>query len=56
VHAEGPDHAKHFSATVHVGGRPYGTGQGRSKKQAEQGAAREAWQTLSVPEPSQADA
>ena len=56
VHAEGPDHAKHFSATVYVDGCAYGTGEGRSKKQAEQSAARTAWLMLSTPEPSQADA
>jgi ribonuclease-3 len=43
---EGPDHAKEFEATVHIQGRPYGTGRGRSKKQAEQAAAREAWTAL----------
>ena len=50
VSADGPDHAKHFSATVYVNGVAYGTGQGRSKKQAEQSAARNAWQTLSKPD------
>ncbi len=39
----GPDHAKVFEAQVLVGGRPRGRGQGRSKKQAEQMAARDAW-------------
>jgi ribonuclease-3 len=43
---EGPDHAKRFYATVHVGGRSYGSGEGRSKKQAEQAAARVAWELL----------
>ena len=43
---EGPDHAKSFFATVHVGGLQRGTGEGRSKKQAEQAAARAAWATL----------
>ncbi|MGH9183298.1 MAG: ribonuclease III [Acidimicrobiales bacterium] len=43
---EGPDHAKRFFATVEVGGRIRGRGQGRSKKQAEQGAARQAWEAL----------
>jgi ribonuclease-3 len=43
---EGPDHAKRFSATVVVGGRRRGSGEGRSKKQAEQAAARVAWQEL----------
>ncbi|MDP8937716.1 MAG: ribonuclease III [Actinomycetota bacterium] len=56
VRAQGPDHAKHFSATVYVDGSAYGTGEGRSKKQAEQSAARTAWLTLSTPEPSEADA
>jgi ribonuclease III len=43
---EGPDHAKAFEAVVHVHGRPQGFGRGRSKKQAEQAAAREAWERL----------
>ncbi len=43
---EGPDHAKAFEAVVHVHGRPHGFGRGRSKKQAEQAAAREAWERL----------
>jgi ribonuclease-3 len=40
---DGPDHAKRFDASVRVGGTVRGTGQGRSKKQAEQAAARVAW-------------
>jgi ribonuclease-3 len=40
---DGPDHAKRFDASVRVGGTLWGTGQGRSKKQAEQAAARMAW-------------
>ncbi|MDP9072109.1 MAG: ribonuclease III [Actinomycetota bacterium] len=43
---EGPDHAKRFFATVHVGGQQMGSGEGRSKKQAEQVAARAAWEEL----------
>jgi ribonuclease-3 len=43
---EGPDHAKKFTATVSVAGVPYGSGQGRSKKEAEQHAAREAYEQL----------
>jgi ribonuclease-3 len=39
VRDEGPDHAKHFYATVMIGQEPYGEGEGRSKKQAEQAAA-----------------
>jgi ribonuclease III len=38
----GPDHEKEFTATVWLGGEPLGTGIGRSKKEAEQQAAREA--------------
>ncbi len=40
---EGPDHAKRFFATVSVAGVERGRGEGRSKKQAEQAAARVAW-------------
>lgn len=43
---EGPDHAKRFFATVRVGEHGEGAGEGRSKKQAEQAAARMAWQHL----------
>jgi ribonuclease-3 len=46
VRDEGPDHAKHFYATVLVGDQPYGEGEGRSKKQAEQAAAWVAWTSL----------
>ena len=42
----GPDHAKLFMAEVLVGGNPRGRGEGRSKKQAEQQAARHAWHAL----------
>jgi ribonuclease-3 len=43
----GPDHEKEFSATVHLAGKPWGSGVGRSKKEAEQQAAREAFERLS---------
>jgi ribonuclease-3 len=43
---EGPDHRKRFSATVLIAGVARGTGNGRSKKLAEQAAARSAWGTL----------
>jgi ribonuclease-3 len=46
VRDEGPDHAKHFYATVVVSDRTYGDGEGRSKKQAEQAAAWVAWSRL----------
>ena len=42
VSSEGPDHAKEFTATVYLDGQEFGQGQGRSKKEAEQQAAREA--------------
>jgi ribonuclease-3 len=43
---EGPDHSKRFFASVSLRGEVYGTGEGRSKKAAEQAAAREAWARL----------
>jgi ribonuclease III len=45
---EGPDHSKMFTATAVVGGRPLGSGDGRTKKEAEQKAAQLAWQTLTA--------
>jgi ribonuclease-3 len=42
----GPDHQKTFRATVRVGGRFYGSGEGRSKKEAEQNAAEAAWTAI----------
>ncbi|HWG74259.1 MAG TPA: ribonuclease III [Acidimicrobiales bacterium] len=52
VSERGPDHAKHFDAVVHVTGRPRGRGHGRSKKQAEQAAARVAWEDLCADGPT----
>jgi ribonuclease-3 len=43
----GPDHQKEFTATVYLGGEPMGSGVGRSKKEAEQQAAREAYVRIS---------
>ena len=43
IEDEGPDHMKTFTAQVRVGGRSYGNGIGRSKKEAEQQAAEAAW-------------
>ena len=45
---EGPDHSKLFTATAVIGGRPLGSGDGRTKKEAEQKAARLAWQALTA--------
>jgi ribonuclease-3 len=42
----GPDHAKTFEVVITINGRPYGRGQGQSKKKAEQQAAEEALQSL----------
>jgi ribonuclease-3 len=48
----GPEHDKTFTAIARVGGRPWGTGTGRSKKQAEQLAARAAYDALLAAAPS----
>ena len=45
---EGPDHAKRFFAKVTIGDVERGRGEGRSKKQAEQAAAKQAWESLAV--------
>lgn len=42
----GPDHAKEFTATVYLAGRALGHGRGKSKKEAEQEAARRAFERL----------
>ena len=42
----GPDHAKRFIARVLIRGEERGTGEGHSKKQAEQAAANKAWIAL----------
>ena len=46
VEESGPDHQKLFRATVRVAGRTYGSGQGRSKKEAEQQAAEAAYNAI----------
>jgi ribonuclease-3 len=46
VRAEGPDHSKQFYASVTIAGEVRGEGEGRSKKQAEQAAARSAWDRM----------
>ncbi len=43
IHARGPDHDKEFEAEVVLTGEAIGSGRGRSKKEAEQAAAKEAW-------------
>ena len=42
----GPDHDKHFTVQVLLNGKPIGTGEGTSKKRAEQDAARNALENL----------
>ena len=42
IGTQGPDHAKVFSVEVDLNGTPVGSGQGRSKKEAEQMAAKAA--------------
>lgn len=42
----GPDHEKEFTARVYLGGKEWGSGIGRSKKEAEQQAAHEAYVRL----------
>jgi ribonuclease-3 len=46
VTSTGPDHDKEFTATVIVMDTEYGSGVGRSKKEAEQKAAAAAWNAL----------
>src|SRR4029079_19245535 len=50
VDESGPDHQKSFQALVRVGGRVYGSGEGRYKKEAEQQAAAAAWSAISTGE------
>ncbi len=42
----GPDHDKEFEAEVILAKRPIGLGRGRSKKEAEQASAKDAWNKL----------
>jgi len=47
VNESGPDHDKMFEAEVALDSEAIGSGWGRSKKEAEQAAAKEAWNKLS---------
>jgi ribonuclease III len=51
----GPSHARVFEVEVCLGERPLARGQGRTKKQAEQLAAREALETLAEKPPINTD-
>ena len=46
VTESGPDHAKQFAATALIAGAPMGSGEGMTKKEAEQRAAEVAWTAL----------
>ena len=46
VAEEGPDHDKRFEVALSLAGRPYGRAIGRSKKEAEQGAAAAALEAI----------
>jgi ribonuclease III len=46
ISERGPDHQKEFTATVFLAGTSWGSGRGRSKKEAEQQAAHEAYVAL----------
>jgi len=52
VSERGPDHQKEFTATVFLDGEPWGQGQGRSKKEAEQQAAQQACDKLATRHPA----
>lgn len=48
VEGAGPDHARRYTASVAVADEVVGRGEGRSKKDAEQAAARAAWRVLAA--------
>ncbi|MEV0851810.1 ribonuclease III [Nocardia fluminea] len=48
ITSTGPDHNKEFTATTVIAGVPYGSGVGRSKKEAEQKAAGTAYKALTA--------
>ncbi len=48
VEESGPDHQSSFRAVVRVGGQVLGSGEGRTKKAAEQQAAEAAWRAITA--------
>ena len=50
IDESGPDHDKRFTVEVHLNSNVIGTGVGRSKKQAEQEAAKQALQLMGIDE------
>ena len=55
VDASGPDHDRAFVAEIRIGGRLYGRGQGKSKKEAQQQAALQALADIEAPGRRRAD-
>ena len=55
VASSGPDHDKRFTAHVYIESELFGVGEGRSKKEAEQNAAREALARLEADEELRAE-
>ena len=53
IEESGPDHDKSFIATAVVGGNSVASGQGKSKREAEQSAARAALEILQAANPAQ---
>ena len=53
IEESGPDHDKSFIATAVVGGNSVASGQGKSKREAEQSAARAALEILQAGNPAQ---
>ncbi len=51
IQADGPDHAREFTVEVRVDGQPLGRGKGKSKKAAEEEAARSALEQSSSRQP-----
>ena len=49
VTGSGPDHSRSFVAVLHIGDKPYGSGTGHSKKEAEQEAAAATWKMMRSP-------
>jgi len=56
LHESGPDHEKWFQASVTIKGEVKGLGRGKSKKEAEQDAARNALDEISTKFPASGQA
>ena len=55
ISESGPDHAKRFITRIRIGSRQFGTGEGSSKKLAEQAAAREALDVINAEQTATGD-